>query len=186
MMANLSERDQRTLRFGGIAVGVIVAFILVGFPVMDYWENLNGRIADSEKKLRGIEASVNDAASASGSLRNLTGKATLYTDVTALNQQTARMRQQVESLPGYGSLRVYRLEDMPLRGDESLYRSAVSLQFSGSLGDVDQFLQELEATAPALKVDRFTVTAGPKDTTRVEGQMVIAGYALVLGKGGKG
>jgi hypothetical protein len=183
MMANLSERDQRTVRFGGAAVGVILAFILVGFPVMDRWDKLNAEIADADKKLRSIEAGVQDAASASTTLRDLSGKASLYSDSGQLNQQTARMRQQVESLPGYNNLRVYRIEDMPTRGDDRVRRSAVSLQFSGRLGDIHEFLQALEATSPSLKVERFTVTADTRDTSRVEGQMVIAGYALVLGKG---
>jgi len=182
-MQNLSERDLRTVRLGGLLVGIILAFILVGFPLMDYWETLNSRLESSQKKLRNIEQGIQDAADAGGALRDVRQKATFYRDALALNQQTARMRQQVESLPGYTGLSVRRLEDMPLRADAPLYRSAVSLQFDGTLTDLHRFLKGVETASPALKVERLTVASQPRNTARVEGQMVIVGYAVVVDPG---
>ncbi len=184
-MNQISERDQKTLRFGGIAVGVILAFILVGFPLMDYWDRLNRDVAAAEQKIRSVEAGLNDAAAAGSAMREVSERATIFTDRAALNQQTALMRQQVESVSGYTALNVVRVEDLPLREGDDYFRSAVSMQFSGTLQDVHHFLRGLETASPVLKVERLTVATDAENPARVQGQMVIAGYAVVLSAGGK-
>lgn len=180
MMANLSDSDRRALRFGGFGVVAILIVMLVGLPVMDYWDGLNRRLEQNQAKLRTIQGAVLDSVEARTAMERLRAKATLHPDPAALNQQTARMLRQVETLPGYTGLKVQRLEGLPLREDEGLYRSAVSLQFAGTLPDLHRFLQQVEGASPGLKVERLNITADAKDTTRVEGQMVIAGYAVVM------
>jgi hypothetical protein len=186
MMSNLSESDRRTLRFGGIAVAAILLLIFVGFPLLDQWDRLDGRLRDAQKKLAGIRSSVEEAAAGTKALQELETRATLHPSAAVLNQQTARMLQQVESLPAYRGITVRRLEGLPVREEETYYRSGVSLQFSGNLRDLHRFLQEVEGTKPALKVERITVTADTKNASRVEGQMVISGYAVVVGKRNSG
>jgi len=186
MMNRLSEKDQRTLRVGGYAVGAILILLVGVFPAMDYWESLNSDITKRQKELQTIKQGVEDAAQARRLITSLEASATLHSQPGDLNQQTALMLQQVERLGTYRGLIVRRLEGMPLREDEEVYRSGVSLQFSSTLSNLSQFLEELERSRPALKVDRLTLTSDPKVSARVEGQMVLSGYAVVTGKGGKG
>jgi len=186
MMANLSERDRRTLRLGGFGVAAILLYVLAVNPALDYWDRLNRDLTDWQKKLQAIQTGLDERVAAQKALKRLRETATVHEAPEHLNQQTAGMLQQVESLPGYGTLSVKRLEGMPLRLDTEFYRSAVTLQFSGSLRNLHQFLQQVETAKPALKVERLTLAANRDDSSRVEGQMVIAGYAVVMGKGKRG
>jgi hypothetical protein len=185
-MQRFSESDLRTLRVGGIAAGLIVLFVAFGFPLMNRWDDLNTRLERAQKQLKTAKQGIEEAAAAQGALQNIRKKAMLFRDEGSLNQQTARMRVEVESLPQYGTLAVSRLEDVPLRNDEPLYRSAVSLQFSGTLANLYQFLRGVETATPALKVERLTLAAQQKNPARVEGQMVITGYAVVTNKKERG
>lgn len=180
MMANLSENDRRALRFLVIGLGVIGFLMLAGFPAMDYWESLKGSIRAKEAKIREIDTDVQDAAAAVQAMRKLEEKATIYADPQALNEQTPRLQIQLEGLPAYAGLAVSRLEGMPSRREETYQRSAVSLQFSGTLRDLHQFLSELEAARPQLKVERLAITVSAKDASKVQGSMVIASYAVVI------
>lgn len=182
----LPERDQRTLRLGAMGVGAILALMVVVFPAQDQWDALVKRENEALGKLRAIESGVQDAASAVQALRTLRASATLHDSREALNDQTALMLRQVESLPGYRQITVSRLEGLPLRDEEEFFRSGVSLQFSGSLPDLHQFLKEARDAQPALKVERLSMMADQKNPSRVEGRMVISGYALVTQKGKRG
>lgn len=185
MMANLSERDQRTLRYGGIGVGVILVLVLVLFPVMDAWDGLSQRVVKAKGKLNDIETGVTAAAEASNKGAALRDTATVYPTRVAVNQQTARMLQRIEALPGYEKLSVRRLEGLPLRDEGSFFRTGVSMQFSGTLTDLHTFIQALESSKPVLKVDRLNVTQNQKNASQIEGQVVINGYAVVTEKKGK-
>jgi Tfp pilus assembly protein PilO len=170
---------------GGIGAGLILAYILVISPALDNWDRLNKDLATGQSKLQAIQASLDEQVAAQKSLRELRDKTTVHNELRQLNQQTPGMLQQVESLPAYGSLTVRRLEGLPLREETEYYRSAVSLQFSGSLRNLHQFLSALEKSKPALKVDRLTISANRDRPELVEGQMVISGYAVVLANKGK-
>jgi hypothetical protein len=179
MMANLSERDRKALRFGGIGVGIVAFLMLVGFPVMDYWDGLSKKVTTTQKELTAIQTSVEDAASASGTLKRLQEKATIHADAAGLNRQTAVMRAQIERLPGYRALEVQRVEDLPVREEENVFRSAVQLQFSGTLGDLQQVLEGMEDAKPALKVDTLSLQTQSKNPSRIDGTMVVSAYAVV-------
>jgi hypothetical protein len=185
MMANLSERDQRTLRYGGLGVGLILVLMLVLFPVMDAWDGLSTRVVKAKAKLSDIETGVTAAAEASNKGASLRDKATVYPNRAEVNQQTARMLQRIEALPGYDKLSVRRLEGLPLRDEGSFFRTGVSMQFSGTLTDLHTFVQATESARPILKVDRLTVAQDQKDASRIEGQVVINGFAVVTEKKGK-
>jgi hypothetical protein len=185
MMANLSERDQRTLRYGAIGVGLILVVVLVLFPVMDAWEALSKRVVTAKAKLSDIETGVTAAAEASNKSQALHEKATVYPTRVAVNQQTARILQRIEALPGYDKLSVRRLEGLPLRDEGSFLRAGVSMQFSGTLTDLHTFVQAMESAKPVLKVERLNVAQDQKDPSRIEGQVVINGYAVVTEKKGK-
>ncbi len=182
MMANLSENDRRALRFLAISLGAIGFLMVAGFPAMDYWQSLEDGIRAKEAKIREIDDGVKDAADAVQAMRKLEEKATIYPDPHALNEQTPRMQIQVESLPAYARLAVSRVEGMTPRREESYQRSAVSLQFSGSLEALHDFLSELEAARPQLKVERLSITASTDETSKskIQGSMVIASYAVVI------
>jgi len=185
MMNNMSEKDRRALRVGGIGAGAILLFILVGSPVMDYWERLNDRVETSQKKLRDIESGVLETVEANGLMEKLRASATVYPEPTGLNTQTAQMVQRVQSLPGYGSITIRRMEPMALQERDEFYRSAVSLQFGGTLSGLHRFLAEVQSANPRLKVERLDLTANAKDSTKIDGQMVISGYAVVAQKAQK-
>jgi hypothetical protein len=180
MMGNMSERDQKVLRFGGIGVGLILAVVFLLFPVMDAWDDRERQIGDAKKKIAAVESGVQEAAEASNSSRSLRTKATLYPNRLALNQQTARTLQRVQALPGYNTLSVRRLEGLPLRDEGKYFRSGVSVQFGGTMRDLHVFLAALETAEPALKVDRLNLAQDQKDPSRIEGQMVINGFAVVI------
>jgi Tfp pilus assembly protein PilO len=180
-MQNLSERDRRTLRLGGIAVGAILLLMLVGFPLMERWDKQSARRDELQTRLRNIESGVLDAASATTALAKLEERASLYTSKADLNEQTARLLQQVESLPSYRSILVQRMEAMPMRDEQDYYRSGVSLQLAGSLDDLHRFVTEAEAARPTLRINSFTLAGSQNDPSRVEGTMVIVGYAVVAG-----
>lgn len=186
MMSNLSERDQRTLRLGGIGAAMILAVVFVLFPIMDAWEDLGERIAKSETAIRDIEVGVRDAANATLEGQQLRALATVYPTRAALNQQTAAMLQRVETLPGYAGLSVRRLEGVPLRDETAFYRSGVRMQFSGSLAGLHTFLEAVEAAEPALKVDRLNISRSQENEGRIEGEVTIAGYAVVTEKRKRG
>jgi Tfp pilus assembly protein PilO len=183
MLANISERDRKTLRLGGIGVVVILLLVFVGFPLMDRLEKAAQRAENARKEMRAIEASVTGAAEATQAMNRLRDHATTYSDRLELNEQTPRMLQQVGAVPGYSAIRVERLEALPLRNEDTYYRSAVSLQFSGTLRDLHRFLRGVEESKPSLVVEQLTLSAAAKDTSKVSGQMVIAGYAVVGKKG---
>lgn len=186
MMSSLSEKDRKALRLGGIGVGVIVVLMVAVLPAMEYSDKLNARVADAEKKLRTAESNVNDAFAATQTQKALQEKVTVHPDTASLNRQTATMLQQVQRLPAYRTLVVQRLEGLPLRADEDIHRSAVTLQVSGTLTNLHQLLDQLGSAQPALKVDRLTVVTNRKNPDRIEGQMVISAYAVVARKGTNG
>jgi hypothetical protein len=182
MMANLSERDRKTVRFGGIAAGAIVIVMFVLFPAMDYWTSLNKSVDNARAKIQGIKSDVTNAATASMEQEKLRKQITIYPEPTALNRQTAKMLEQIQRLPGYKDLSITRVEGMPLRAEEKIVRSGVSVQFSGSLEQLHTLLDQMGKAEPTLKVDRLTLGTGRKNPERVEGQMVISAYAAVTGK----
>ncbi len=183
MMANLSERDRRTVTWGLWGVGLIVAVVVVGFPLNDYWEKLVKEEKQTVGRLQTIQNQLSDQLIVRKHLKELNVKATLFSDRIALNQQTALMVRQLQQLRAFSSIDVRRMEGLPLRDEEDFFRSAVSIQFTGSLNKLHQFLQEIEDSEPALKVDRLTISVDAKDESLVDGQMVISGYALVTRKG---
>jgi hypothetical protein len=186
MMANLNERDRKALRFGGIGVGIVVFLLVVGFPVLDYWDRLNRDVDDAQKKLVAIESGFGDAAEASLTMEALRKVATIHASPSGLNRQTAAMQAQIERLPGYRTLTVQRIEDLALREEDKVHRSAIQLQFSGTLPGLQQFLRDMESSQPSLKVDRLTLSTEGKDPRRIEGQLVISAFAVVLQKGKNG
>jgi hypothetical protein len=186
MMTNLSENDRRALRFGGIGLAGIAALMLVIMPVMDYWDGLSKRERDGLRRLQGIQQALGDQLAVQSSMTQLRETARIYPDRVALNQQTAMMLRQVESLPAYSGITVRRTDGMPLRDEEGFFRSAVSVQFGGTLQGVHRFLQEVDGARPSLKVERLTITADQNGGDRIDGSMVISGYALVAAEGKKG
>lgn len=180
MMTNMSENDRRALRFLGMAVGVIAFLMLVGFPMMDAWDKLGTEIADKEKKINAIATGVSDEASAIQARRGLEALATIYSDPRQLPEQTPRMQLQLEGMPGYRGLTVNRIEGLPPRQEETYYRSAVSLQFTGTLGALHQFLDQVDKAAPKLKIERLSITASANETSKIEGTMVVASYAVLV------
>jgi hypothetical protein len=186
MMANLSEKDQRMLRFGGIGVALILVVVFVLFPIMDAWEDLGDKITKSETDIRDIETRVRDAANATLEGQQLRALATVYPTRAALNQQTAAMLQRVETLPGYAGLSVRRLEGVPLRDETAYFRSGVRMQFSGTLGGLHKFIVAVEDAEPALKVDRLSITRSQENEGQIEGEVTIGGYAMVTEKRKRG
>jgi hypothetical protein len=186
MMQGMTEKDRRALRFGGIGVGVILVLLFAVLPVLEYWDGLGKKVSDAQKKLRAVETGVQQAATDSMAMRDLRERVTFHPDPAGLNRQTALLLEQVEKLPSYRRLRVERLEGLPLREDAPLYRSGVSVQFAGTLEDLHRVLAEMEGAKPALKVERLTMTTGRADSGRVEGQMVVVGYAVSATRGGSG
>ncbi|MFN3650690.1 MAG: type 4a pilus biogenesis protein PilO [Armatimonadota bacterium] len=184
-MSGISERDQRTLKLGGIAVVVLILVTFVGGPIADYWKGIQDERTRVQGELIAIQDALNDQVSLTQTKAGLEKLATIHETEATLNSQTARLLQQVEQLAGYERMRVQRLEGLPGRADEEYYRSGVSLQFRGQLTDVHQFLDSVGKAAPGIKVERLTVTAAQDDPSRVEGQMVLYGYAVVM-QGGNG
>jgi Tfp pilus assembly protein PilO len=179
MMANLSERDRRTVLLGGIGVLLIIIVVFAIMPLMDHWDRLNRELAEGRKQLQAIETGLEEQRAARTAREELAHKARIYSGPVLLNRQTAAMLHQVETLPGYRGLIVRRLEGLPLREETDFYRSSVSLQFSGSLRDVYQFMRAVEKAQPSLRVDRLTATTDPQNNSKIEGQMVISGFAVV-------
>ncbi len=182
MMNSISEKDRKTLRFGAIGVGLILVVMVGVFPLMDYWDGLNDRVDQSRKKLSDIQRFAQDGLDVTLKQQSLQEKVTLHPDTASLNRQTATMLEQVQKLPAYRTILVQRLEGLPLRTDEKLHRSAVSLQFSGTLPNLHALLAELEGSKPALKVERLTINTERKNPEKIEGQMVIAAFAVVARK----
>ena len=180
MLANISERDRRTLQFGGFAVGAILFLMLVGFPAKDKWDDVSAQVAHAEGSVQQIQDDLSAAANARMAIQKLRVTATVHPDVTSLNQQPARMLQEVQGLPAYRQISVARLEGLPLRQEDKIYRSAVSLQFNGGLAQIHQFLKEVDGAKPGLKVERLSLLQDAKEASQINGQMVIAGYAVVL------
>jgi Tfp pilus assembly protein PilO len=179
MMANLSERDRRTLRFGGIAAAAIVILMVVVFPAMDYWDRLNEKVTTANKKIAQITSDVTGAADADSKMKKLRAQVTLYPDQASLNRQTARMLEQIQRLPAYRELAITRVEGQPLRPDEMLVRSAVSIQFTGTLDHLHALCSQMEKAQPALKVERLTLATGRKALDKIEGQLVVSAFAAV-------
>lgn len=179
MMANLSERDRRTLRFGGIAAAAIVILMVVIFPAMDYWDRLNEKVTTANKKIAQITSDVTGAADADSKMKKLRAQVTLYPDQASLNRQTARMLEQIQRLPAYRELAITRVEGQPLRPDEMLVRSAVSIQFTGTLDHLHALCSQMEKAQPALKVERLTLATGRKALDKIEGQLVVSAFAAV-------
>lgn len=182
MMANLSERDRRTLTLGAMGVGVIVALYGVLMAV-DAVDAVRKERAAVVQRIRDYEAAVLDRATLVGTLRELRTKATIYPNPEGRHRQTAQMLQQVERLPSYRTLSVRRLQALPLREQEGFFRSVVRLQFSGTQGNLHRFLEELQDSVPKLKVERLNLATDQRDPSRLEGQMDIAAFAVVNGGG---
>lgn len=180
MLANVSERDRRTLQIGGYAVAAILFMMLVGFPAKEKWDKVSDDLDHAEHAVQGIQNDLIDAQNAREAIKNLQKTATVHPDNSSLNQQTARMLQEVQGLSAYRQISVARLEGLPLRQEDKIYRSAVSLQFSGGLGQIHQFLKEVDGAKPSLKVERLSLLQDAKEASQINGQMVIAGYAVVL------
>lgn len=175
----LTDRDRRATRFLVVAGGAIIALVVLVMPLLDYWDALDKERADLEGKVRTIANNVNDQIEAQKLMGNLRDQATLFTARDQLNQQTAMLIRQVESLPGYRQLEVYRMEGLAVRPEDDFSRSGVSLQYAGTLQSLSGFLQAVEAQKPALKVERLTISTHQSDPTMIEGQMVLSGYAVV-------
>ena len=182
MMNNISERDRRTLKMGGIGVAGILIFMVVISPLMDQWNAETAKIEKDQATLKSVSQGLSDAVTARQKLEDLQQLARVNMDVASVSQQTAQMLHQVEGLPTFHNLQVGRIEGTPLRSEDRFYRSSVSLQFSGSLGNLHRFLQDVEKQKPVLRVERLSLTTNAKDPSRLEGQMVISGYAVVLTK----
>lgn len=185
MMSRLSERDQRALRFGLIGGVVVLLLVFVGFPAMEYWDGLQRKLDTARAKLASAQRDLDDAADVRQTSTKLARKATIHPTSRTLNQQTARMLQQIGSFAAYSRLSVRRLEGLQMRDEEDYYRSGLSFQFAASLDDLHSFLSDVESAEPTLKVERLSLTTDPKDPSRVQGQMVVTGYAVVLKKEAK-
>jgi len=181
-LSGLSERDQKTLRVGGVAVAVILALMVVVLPMLDYLDKLNKDAETKTARLRSIESSVQNHLKWNALRAGLKPVASLYPSAPGLNEQMPRMLQSVERLPSYGKLSVDRLENLPLREEENFYRSGLSMQFGGTLEGLQEFLEDMEKAEPALKVDRLTVSTDTRDASRIGGSMVINAFAVVEGK----
>ena len=182
----LGPADQRSLKFLGVVLVLIVFLLVVGFPLLDRWDRLNKELKDTRGRITKVQTDLNDAVQARQSLARIQEQARLHPKAGTLNQQTAQMLEQLESLPGYRALSVRRLEGLPLREEEEFYRSGVTLQFEGTLEELHRFLFEVEAARPRLKVERLSLTTNAKGSSGIEGQMVITSYAVVLDLGTQG
>ena len=182
MMSRLNERDQRALRFGMVGAALVVLFMVVVLPAMEYHDKLQKRLNDARTELANAASDLADAADAQGASRELEAVATLHRNPKDLNQQTARMLQQLGDCSAYQRINVRRLEGLALRSDDKFYRSSLSLQFSGTLQDLHLFLQQVQDSKPQLRVDRLSMATDPENPGRVQGQMIITGFAVVTSK----
>jgi Tfp pilus assembly protein PilO len=164
----------------GVGVLVFLVVLLVGYFALSTWDRLSTEEATLKKQLASVETDVRSATKAADAQARMRETATIYQERVQLNRQTAQMLQQVQRLPGYGDITVKRVEGMPLRDEDGFYRSGVSLQFRGNLSGVTRFLKDVEAARPTLKVERLTMTAATKENGAIEGQVVIAAFAVVL------
>jgi hypothetical protein len=182
----LSERDQKTLRLGVAAALIILVTMFVAMPLLEQLERINKSIRDEDSRIRRVESELRDHAAWTRLRKELEEHATLHNTETSLNEQTARMLAQVERLPSYQKLSVHRLEAIPVRNEETYYRSGVTMQFSGTLTALHAFLAEAEQAKPRLKVDRITVTTSAKDPSRLEGNLVLHAFAVAERKASRG
>ncbi len=181
MNLQIAPRDRKVVMWGTTFAVLLVLYLAVLDPLTRQWDALGSRLNRAQRKITDVQTEITDAIEARTTLAELKLRAHTYPAVTSLNQQTARMLNQIESLSSYREINVSRLEGMPLRQEDNFYRSGVSLQFGGSLNSLYHFLEEVETARPRLRVERMSVAQDQKTAGRVEGQMVISGYAVVLG-----
>jgi Tfp pilus assembly protein PilO len=185
MMSKMTERDRRALTMLGWAAGGILGFVLIASPVMDQWDKKQSELNKHKRTLTDADQNVNDVLAARKATLELRKRAHVVATDDLLNAQTSRMLRQVQSLGSYRRLVVHRLEGMPLRQEEKYHRSGVSLQFGGTLRDLHALMREMRNASPSLRVERFSLASDGKDPRKIEGQMVVSAYAVVLADGGK-
>ena len=174
----ISAREQRVIRLGLVGAVLIVAYVLAIDPLLTRWTNVSQKLARVTQQIEDAKAGAASAESETELRQLLTETARLASAEAPLAEHTALLMQQVQQLPGYQDLEISRVEGLPVRPAEDYLRTAVSLQFGGSLNDLQKFLRALDRARPRLLVDRFSLSTHSKDSELVEGHLVIFAFSV--------
>jgi len=179
---NLQGREQRAVRLGVMAAIAIVLYAFIIDPAWSAWSEVTDQLATVNAQITDAETAANAALTGRRVARELALAARLTNAQSPLNQHTALLTRQLQTLPSYADLRVQRLEAgrMLAEPEQGYARTSVSMLFACRMSELQAFLDELAAASPRLIVDQMMVTSDPKNPSQVDVRMVVFAFSVTV------
>jgi hypothetical protein len=177
----VSERDRKTLTIGGSVAVVIVAWVLVGDPLVRRWEGLGDEIRKKEADLAGFERARTLGEEAQELQTRLGREVTSYARSDGYREQMPRLISQLDGLSAYRALNVTRLEPVAIREnpDQNYAECSLGLSFDCSTRELAEFLYEAQRAEPALLVETLKISQASGAGGRLSVNLIIASFAMV-------
>lgn len=175
-MQTINERDKKVLKFGAIAIAVILVWFLMIGPWFSDWGNIRKELAVEKQKLKKVSASSGDKV-ASVKQSGLFSLVPVFEMPASSKEQTQKFRAEFNEQLKKSGLKVASLQllkEQKLK-DTSNYRMyPLRFQGKGNFNQVLDLLAGLNRNPFLLGVEEIRLTGDKKDRKTLEIDMVVS------------
>jgi general secretion pathway protein M len=175
MIAELSDKNRRSLALGLLVIAVVVFFIVIVFPLQQLFNNYDSSIGELEFRLGKLQQTAQLQTSLTKQLEQLQDANNKSRDL--INGESAALAganlQELikEVLRSTGNV-LESSQMLPVVFEEDLQSIAIRIHFSSSVASLQKALYTLENNRPLLFVDELSIKISrsatqPSDIKRV-------------------
>ncbi len=175
-MQTISEKDKQVIKFGTIAVAVILVWFLVIGPWFGDWGQIRKRLGTERRKLQDVSASVDDKA-VSAKQSGLFSVVPVFEMPQAKKEQTQKFREKFNEQLKKSGLAVTSLQflkEQKLKGVADYRISPLRFKGKGNFNQVLDLLAGLNGNPLLLGVEEIRLSCDKKNRKVLEIDMVVS------------
>ena len=175
-MQTISEKDKKVIKFGGIAVAVILVWFLVIGPWFSDWGEIRKELGVERRQLQNVSASSDDKV-AGAKQSGLFSMVPVFEMPEAGKEQTQKFRAKFnEQLKKSGlkvtSLQFLKRQKLKETSDYGMY--PLKFHGKGNFNQVLDLLAGLNSNPFLLGIEDIRLTCDKKDRKTMEIDMVVS------------
>lgn len=175
-MQTISEKDKKVIKFGGIAVAVILVWFLVIGPWFSDWGEIRKQLGAEREKLGKVSASSDDKV-AGAKQSGLFSLVPVFEMPEASKEQTQKFRAAFNEQLKKSKLKVTSLQflkEQKLKETSNYRMYPLKFQGKGNFNQVLDLLAGLNSNPFLLGVEEIRLVCDKKDRKKMEIGMVVS------------
>ena len=175
-MQTINEKDKKVIKFGAIAVAVILVWFLVIGPWFSDWGEIRKQLGAERQKLAKVSASSDDKV-AGAKQSGLFSLVPVFEMPATSKEQAQKFRSQFNEQLKKSKLKVASLQflkEQKLKETTDYKMYPLKFQGKGSFNQVLDLLAGLNSNPFLLGVEEIRLTCDKKDRKTMEIDMVVS------------